>query len=246
MIDLRDHVGIVTGSTKGIGRAIAESLAGAGANVVVSARDKDDVKRTAETLNARGPGRAIGVPCDVRDYEQVRRMVEIAAREFRRIDILVNNAGVGGFAPIDELEPETWHRVIDTNLTGVYYCTHEVVPHMKRRGSGWIINIASLAGRYAMATGTAYNASKWALLGFSESLMEDVRQYGIRVTCVMPGSVDTYFNEEPPTGESWKLTPGDVARVVMQLLEHDPRSMPSKVELRPARPPRPPRPPKRR
>lgn len=238
MIDLRGHVAIVTGSTKGIGRAIAEAIADAGGHVVVSARRADEVQAAAGDVGGRGGGRAIGLPCDVQDPEQVRRLVEGTVREFGRIDILVNNAGVGAFAPIEELTPEDWRRVIDTNLTGVYYCSRAVVPHMKRRGSGWIIHIGSLAGRYTMAGGTAYNASKWGLLGFSEALMLDVRDYGIRVSCVMPGTVDTYFNEKAPTGEAWKLTPGDVARVVMQLLEHDPRSLPAKVELRPAQPPK--------
>lgn len=238
MSDLRDQAAIVTGSTKGIGRAIAEALAAAGARVVVSARDRAAVARVAEAINAREGGRALGIPCDVRELSEVRRLVETTARQLGRIDVLVNNAGVGGFAPIDELAPEVWRRVIDTNLTGAYYCTHEVVPHMKRRGSGWIINVGSLAGRYAVAAGAAYNASKWGLLGFSEALMLDLRDQGIRVSCVMPGTVDTYFNEKVPSGDAWKLTPSDVARVVVQLLDHDLRSLPSRVELRPARPPK--------
>ncbi len=173
--DLTDQAAIVTGSTKGIGRAIAEALVDVGAHVVVSARNAREVARAAQEIDARAAGRALGVPCDVRDLAQVQRLVETTARELGRIDILVNNAGVGGFAPIDELTPEAWRQVIDTNLTGVYYCSHEAVRHMKRRGSGWIINIGSLAGRYAMAAGTAYHASKWGLLGFSEALMLDVR-----------------------------------------------------------------------
>jgi 3-oxoacyl-[acyl-carrier protein] reductase len=237
MPDLRDQVAIVTGSTKGIGRAIAEALADAGAHVVVSARDARAVEEAAAGVGRRGPGRALGVPCDVRDPAQVRRLVGAAVETFGRLDILVNNAGVGAFAPIDELLPEDWHRVIDTNLTGVYYCCREAVPHMKRQGTGWIVNIGSLAGRYTMATGTAYNASKWGLLGFTEALMLDVRDFGIRVSCVMPGSVDTYFGGTPPSGEAWKLRPEDVAKVVLQLLDHDPRALPSKIELRPARPP---------
>jgi NAD(P)-dependent dehydrogenase (short-subunit alcohol dehydrogenase family) len=152
---------------------------------------------------------------------------------------LVANAGVGGgFGPIDEIPVDDWQRVIDTNLTGVYYCCHLAVPEMKQRGGGWIITIGSLAGRYAFAGGTAYNASKFGLVGFTEALMLDVREHNIRVSCIMPGSVDTYFNDREPSGESWKLAPGDVARVVRQLLEHEERSLPSRVELRPLRPQR--------
>ena len=238
MTELRDRVAIVTGSTKGIGRAIAERLAGAGAHVVVSARNEAEVAEAARAIGARGGGRALGVPCDVRSLEQIRQLMQRTAGELGGVDILVNNAGVGAFAAIDELSPDDWTRVIETNLTGAFYCSREVIPHLKRRGAGWIINIGSLAGRYTMAGGTAYNASKWGLVGFSEALMLDVRDAGIRVSCVMPGTVDTYFRDRPPTGDDWKLTPDDVARTVVQLLEHDPRSLPSKVELRPARPPK--------
>ncbi|MEE8520544.1 MAG: SDR family NAD(P)-dependent oxidoreductase, partial [Gemmatimonadota bacterium] len=133
---------------------------------------------------------------------------------------------------------ETWNRVIDTNLTGVFYSCREAIPELKKRGGGWIITIGSVAGRYTMPGGTAYNASKWGLRGFTEALMLDVRHHGIRVSTIMPGTVDTYFNDNLPSGESWKLAPADVARVVIQLLEHDPRSLPSKIEIRPSQPPR--------
>ena len=126
--------------------------------------------------------------------------------------------------------------MIDTNLTGVYYCCHVAVPEMKKRGGGWIVTIGSLAGRYAFAGGTAYNASKFGLVGFSEALMLDVREHGIRVSCVMPGSVDTHFNDTEPMGEGWKLSADDVAQCVLQLLDHDDRALPSRVELRPSRP----------
>lgn len=237
MTELAGKVAVVTGGSGGIGRAVGESLAGAGASVVLCARNAADAGRAAEEISQAGGGRAVGIAADVRDLGDVRRLVETAIREFGGIDILIANAGVGGgFGPVDEIEPETWHQVIETNLTGVYYCCHEAVPAMKRRGGGWIITIGSLAGRYAFAGGTAYNASKFGLLGFSEALMLDLRDHDIRVSCIMPGTVDTFFNGEEPSGDSWKLTAGDVARSVLQLLDHEERALPSRVELRPSRP----------
>ncbi len=239
MSNLRGKAAIVTGGSKGIGRAIASALAEAGANVALCARRGAEAERAARELTAEGGGRVIGVPADVRRFEDVKRLLETTVRELGGVDILIANAGVGGgFEAVEALAPESWRQVIDTNLTGVYYCCHLAVPELKRRGGGWIITIGSLAGRYAFAGGTAYNASKFGLLGFSEALMLDVRDHGIRVSCVMPGTVDTYFNEKEPSGEGWKLTPGDVARVVLQLIEHDDRALPSRVELRPSRPKR--------
>jgi 3-oxoacyl-[acyl-carrier protein] reductase len=175
----------------------------------------------------------------VRRLEDVKRLMATTVKELGGLDILIANAGVGGgFGRVDEIEPEAWHQVIDTNLTGVFYCCHVAVPELRKRGGGWIITIASLAGRYAFAGGTAYNASKFGLLGFTEALMLDLRDHGIRVSCIMPGSVNTYFNDKEPSGESWKLAPDDVARAVIQLLAHEDRALPSRVELRPSRPKR--------
>jgi len=237
MPDLEGKVAVVTGASQGIGRAIAAGFCEAGADVVVCSRKADEATRAAEEIDFGGEGRAMGVEADVRELADVRRMIEATVREFGKLDILVANAGVGGgFDPIDEIEPDDWRRVIDTNLTGVYHCCHVAVPEMKKRGGGWIITIGSLAGRYAFAGGTAYNASKFGLVGFSEALMLDVREHGIRVSCVMPGSVDTYFNDTEPSSDTWKLSSEDVARSVLQLLEHDDRALPSRIELRPSRP----------
>jgi NAD(P)-dependent dehydrogenase (short-subunit alcohol dehydrogenase family) len=237
MPDLKGKVAVVTGGSKGIGRAIAAALAEIGVDVVLCARNALEAAKAADEITAAGGGRALGVAADVRKLEDVKGLIGTAVKEYGGIDILIANAGVGGgFGPVDEIEPEVWHRVIDTNLTGVYYCCHEAVPELKKRGGGWIITISSLAGRYAFAGGTAYNASKFGLLGFTEALMLDLRDHGIRVSCIMPGSVDTYFNEKQPTGESWKLAPGDVARAVLQVLEHKDRALPSRVELRPSQP----------
>jgi NAD(P)-dependent dehydrogenase (short-subunit alcohol dehydrogenase family) len=237
MLDLKGKAALVTGGSKGIGHAIASSLAAAGADVALCARSAAEAERSGKEIDGAGGGRVVGLGVDVRRMEDVRQLVRTAVKEFGGVDILIANAGVGGgFGSVDEIEPEAWHQVIDTNLTGVYYCCHEVVPEMKKRGGGWIITIGSLAGRYAFAGGTAYNASKFGLLGFTEALMLDVREHDIRVSCVMPGTVDTHFNERDPSGESWKLTSDDVARTVLQLLNHEQRSLPSRVELRPSRP----------
>ena len=153
------------------------------------------------------------------------------------MNTLINNAGVGHFTPVEQMTDEDWARVIETNLTGVFYCSRAAIPAMRAGGGGWIINIASLAGRNYFANASAYCASKAGLVAFTEALMLEVRHENIRVSVVMPGSVATDFNH--PTGrpedESWKLTPDDIAEVVMDLLRHPSRSLPSKVEIRPAR-----------
>jgi len=237
MPDLEGKVALVTGGSKGIGRAIATALCEAGSDVVVCSRNADEAIAAAEEVDFAGEGRALGVRADVCKLGDVKTLVDATVKEFGGLDILVANAGIGGgFGPVDEIEPDDWNRVIDTNLTGVFYCCREAVPKLKKRGGGWIITIGSLAGRYAFAGGTAYNASKFGLVGFSEALMLDVREHGIRVSCVMPGSVDTHFNDTEPMGEDWKLSANDVARSVLQLLDYDDRALPSRVELRPSRP----------
>lgn len=236
---VRGKCALVTGASKGIGYAIAEALAGAGADVVISARNEAEVQEAARRLGEVSPGQVVGVACDVRRHEDVRRMVGVATERFGGVDILVNNAGVGGFGPVDQMEPEKWHQIIETNLNGVYYCCHEAVPVMRRRGGGWIINIASLAGKNPLAGGAAYNASKFGLVGFSEALMLDVRQDDIRVNYIMPGSVATYFNGHTPSEEdAWKIQPEDIAQIVMDLLAFPGRTLPSRVEVRPSKPPK--------
>jgi len=235
-VDLRGKVAVVTGSTKGIGYAIAEALARAGADVVVSARNEGEVAEAARRLEEVGAGRAIGVACDVRRHEDVRRLIG-AAVELGGVDILVNNAGVGVFGTVDGMSPEEWHAVIGTNLDGVFFCCHEAIPRLRERGGGWIINIGSLAGRNPFAGGAAYNASKFGLLGFSEAMMLDVRNDDIRVTCIMPGSVATHFNNHDPTdADAWKIQPEDIAQIVMDLIAMPARTLPSKIEVRPSRP----------
>ena len=239
-MQLNGKVAVVTGSTKGIGYSVAEALARAGADVVLSARTPAEVDEAAERLNALGGGRVIGVPGDVGVLDDARRIVRAAVDRLGGLDILVNNAGVGAFAPIEEMEPETWDRLIATNLSGVFYCSHEAIPHLKRRGGGWIINIGSLAGKNPFAGGTAYNASKFGLVGLSEAMMLDVRQEGIRVNYIMPGSVATHFTG--PRGghgegeNDWMIQPQDIAQVVMDLIAMPQNALISRVEIRPTRP----------
>jgi NAD(P)-dependent dehydrogenase (short-subunit alcohol dehydrogenase family) len=206
MSELDDSVAIVTGGTRGIGRAIAEALVAAGLRVAVCGRTARAVDRAAGELDALATEaaprpRAIGVPCDVARHEDCRRLIEETVARFGRLDVLINNAGVGTYANVAELAVEQWDTVIGTNLSGVFYCTREAVPHLRRAGGGWIINIGSLAGKNAFAGGAAYNASKFGLIGFSEAVMQDLRYDGIRVSCVMPGSVATEFGGGPASGE---------------------------------------------
>jgi NAD(P)-dependent dehydrogenase (short-subunit alcohol dehydrogenase family) len=229
---------IVTGSTKGIGRAIAESLVRAGCNVAVSSRHADDAEETARALSKLGPGRAIGRSCDVQDYGQCADMVAETVLAFGRLDILVNNAGIGIFGKAGDLTPTQWRSVIGTNLDGLYFCTHAALPHLRKANGAWILNIASLAGKNPFAGGAAYNASKFGVVGFSEALMMDVRQDNIRVSYIMPGSVATHFNDHTPNEQdAWKIQPEDVAQIVMDLLAMPPRTLPSRVEVRPSKPP---------
>lgn len=239
MADLSGKVAIVTGSTRGIGRAIAEALLDAHAAVVISARRQADCERIATDLSERSDGHAIGIACDVRSWENCQALIENTAAALGRIDILINNAGIGAFATVEEMEPETWDAVIETNLNSLFYCTHAALPHLRAAGEGFIINIGSLAGKNAFPNGAAYNASKFALIGFSEALMQEVRYESIRVAYIMPGSVATEFNlRTPGPDDSWRIQPEDVARSVMDVLSYPSRSLASRIELRPSQPPR--------
>lgn len=230
-------VAIVTGSSRGIGRAIAEALLREGMRVVVSSRTPAAVERAAKEMSAFGE--VLGIPCDVADYQQVRRLISAATERFGGIDVLVNNAGVGIFGLVDELSPEDFRTVIETNLLGVFHCCHEAVPEMRKRGGGYIINIGSLAGKNPLRGGTAYNASKFGLNGMSEAMMLDVRYDNIKVTTIAPGSVLTEFGGRvPQPADEWRLKGADIARVVVDLLRHDPMSLPSYIEMRPLQPPR--------
>ena len=232
-------VAIVTGGTRGIGRAIAESLVSAGARVAITARNEQELSNTVSQFNRIGSGEAGAYVCDVRDYEQVKSVFANVARDLGGVDILVNNAGIGMFKSVESMSVDEFRAILETNLFGVFYCCHEAIPLMKKRGGGYIINISSLAGTNAHPEMSAYNASKFGLNGFSEALMQEVRHDGIKVSYIMPGSVNTEFGgDEPSDQKSWQLQPTDIARVVMDLLAHPDRSLPSRVEIRPSRPPK--------
>jgi 3-oxoacyl-[acyl-carrier protein] reductase len=238
-LDYKGKTAMVTGGTKGIGRAIAEALASEGMNVCVGARSLDEVKQTVRELEGLGQAGAMGAACDVRVYEEIEALVAHAVEEFGGVDVLVNNAGVGLFKPVEETTPEEFRAVLETNLFGVFHGCRAVIPELKRRGGGYIINISSLAGVNAHPSMAAYNASKFALNGFSEALMQEVRHERIKVSYVMPGSVNTEFGGgEVSEKRAWQLQPEDIARVVLDLLRHDERSLPSRVEIRPSMPPR--------
>jgi len=238
MNQLAGKVTLVTGGSRGIGLAVARAFVLRGAHVMITATTDSSIAGAVRELESlSGAGTVHGRVADVRSYDTVQRMVDEAASRLGGIDVLVNNAGVGVFAPVAQMSPTQWREVIDTNLTGVYHCCHAALPHLRGRGGGWIINISSLAGTNPFADGAAYCASKAGLNAFSEALMQEVRHDGIRVTYVMPGSVNTGFTGRS-TGQEWKLAPEDVAQVVLSLVEHPSRSLPSRVEIRPSQPPR--------
>jgi len=238
MADLQGKRALVTGGTKGIGLAIARALADSGGQVFICARNEEEVTRVADELRERYSGRVSGARCDVRSYEEVREVVARAADLLGGLDILVNNAGRGEFVNVEDMDVSRWDATIETNLSGVFYCCREAIPLMKKRGGGYIINIGSLAGKNAFPGGAAYNASKFGLIGFSEALMQEVRYAGIRVSYVMPGSVNTEFGRSgiQDSATTWKLAPEDVAEVVLDMIRLDPRALASRVEIRPSQP----------
>ena len=238
-MDLKEIVAVVTGGSKGIGFGIAQAIVRAGGRVAIAARDVAAVQKAAAQLNGGDTSRALGVPCDVRSFEDCQRLIAEAVSAFGGINVLVNNAGVGRFANIADMDPEDWRAVIGTNLDGVFHCTRAALPHLRKAGSAWFINIGSLAGVNAFPGGAAYNASKFGLIGFSEALMQEVRYDDVRVTYIMPGSVATEFGG--PTGATpaaWKIQPEDVGDLVVDLLRTPARTLPSRIEVRPSKPPR--------
>jgi NAD(P)-dependent dehydrogenase (short-subunit alcohol dehydrogenase family) len=225
---------VVTGGTRGIGRAIAEALLDAGASVAICARSAQDVERAVTELAVRSKSKVIGKAADVSKKEDVAKLFTFVDQELGGLDLLVNNAGVGVFKTTAELTADDWQRTIDTNLTGVFYCCHEALPRLRNRKDGYIVNISSLAGKNAFAGGAAYNASKFGLNGFTEAMMLDHRHEGIRVSCIMPGSVATGFGSGNQA--DWKIAPADIAEIVLMLFRMPARTLISRVEVRPTNP----------
>jgi len=238
-LNLQGRTALVTGGSRGIGRAIVERLLEAGADVAFCGRDPNRLEETLAELRRQFPQETLKIrarAADVRSEASVRELFEWMDLEMGGPDILVNNAGVGVFKDVAALGPEEWSDVIETNLGGVYRCSHHAIRRMRVRGRGWIINIGSLAGRNAFAGGAAYNASKFGLVGMSEAMMLDHRHEGIRVALILPGSVNTGFGHSQPAG--WKMDPRDVAEAVAAVLAMPERTLISLVEMRPSRPPR--------
>jgi len=229
---------LVTGGTRGIGNAVARRFAREGWSVAISGRTLESVRNAVAAFQR--DGLAIeGKSCDARKEDDTRELVEFVAERFGRLDALVNNAGIGIFDNILEMDPKDFRSVIETNLLGPFYAIRYAAPIMKKNGGGFIVNIGSLASINALAGGSAYNASKFGLLGLSDSAMLDLRHQGIRVAIVMPGSVATEFaGEDPGATSSWKLAAEDVAEAVIDLVRFPDRAIPSRIEIRPSRPPK--------
>ncbi|MBZ5726836.1 MAG: SDR family oxidoreductase [Acidobacteriia bacterium] len=237
MEPLSGKIAIVTGGTRGIGRALAARLLREGAFVAICGRRAESVEQAVQEMTPLG--RIFGYPADVTQIDQVRRFFEAVDGEFGGADILVNNAGEAVFRKVAEMTPEDWHRNIDLNLNGAFYCSREALARFRRRGGGFIVNISSLAGKNAFSGGAAYNASKFGLNGFTEAMMLDHRHDNVRVTSIMPGSVDTGFSPGAGThtgDTSWMIAPEDVAEAVILVLRMPARTMISRMEMRPSRP----------
>lgn len=230
--NITGRVAIVTGGTRGIGRAIAGRLVTEGAAVAVCGRRPEHIDQTVKELTAKD-GKAFGEAADISKLDDVRRFFQSVDQRLGTVDFLINNAGIGIYKRVVDLSPEEWHRMIDLNLSGAYYCSQHALQRMIGRG-GYIINISSLAGRNPFAEGAGYNASKFGLNGFSEAMMLDHRYDDVRVSYIMPGSVATEFGSSGPA--DWKIAPEDIADVVVTMLRMPPRTCISRVEMRPSKP----------
>jgi NAD(P)-dependent dehydrogenase (short-subunit alcohol dehydrogenase family) len=222
----------VTGATRGIGKAIATALLHHGASVAICGRSDSSVEAALSDLKPRGT--AIGYHADLGNPESVAALFRFVEQHFPHLDILINNAGIGIYKPTADLTIADWQSTLNLNLSGVFYCCHEALPGFRKQGRGYIINISSLAGKNPFTGGAAYNASKFGLNGFSEALMLDHRNEGIRVSTIMPGSVATDFGKTGPA--DWKIAPEDIAEIVISLLAMPERTTVSAVEVRPSRP----------
>jgi 3-oxoacyl-[acyl-carrier protein] reductase len=233
MENISDKVILITGGSKGIGFGIAQSLVQLNARVAITSRSLRAAKDAALQLERISPGNILPLESDVRSYDSQKQAVEAVMSKWGKLDVLVANAGLGHFGSIEELTPEQWQETIDTNLTGVFYSIKAALNALKN-SKGYIITIASLAGTNFFAGGSAYNASKFGLVGFTQAVMLDVRNQGIKVTTIMPGSVATDFGNQSGSNQGWKIQPEDIGQMVADLLKMHPRTLPSKIEVRPA------------
>jgi 3-oxoacyl-[acyl-carrier protein] reductase len=234
-----ETIALVTGGSRGIGFATARALIASGARVAITATSDETLRAGAvELAKVSGADAVLPIRADIRHPGEVNQAIDTVVRSFGGLDVLVNNAGVGIFGSVTDMTDDDWRRVIDTNLTGVFYCCRAALPHLRSRGGGWIVNISSLSSTGPFAGGAAYCASKAGLNAFTDALMQEVRQDGIRVACVLPGSVRTEFSGRPSGQADWKLAPEDVAQVVAGMIAFPARSLPSRIEIRPSQPPR--------
>ena len=229
---MNQKIVLITGGSKGIGYGIAESLLKAGYKVAITSRSIDSANDAASKLVAYGD--VLAIEADVKDYNSQQDAVNLIIEKWGRLDVLIANAGVGHFAPIDEIDVKDWHEIIDTNLTGVFYSIKATVEEIKKN-QGHVFTISSLAGTNFFAGGSAYNASKFGLTGFTQSVMLDLRKYGVKVSTIMPGSVASHFNDHNPNQEddAWKIQPEDMGKLIVDLLAMPARTLPSKIEIRP-------------
>ena len=232
---LKGKTALITGGSKGIGYGIAKSLLEQGLNVAITSRSQEAVDKAAISLSKFG--NIIGIVSDVRSLDSEQSAVKQTIEKFGKLDVLIANAGVGHFAAITEMTADQWNEVIDVNLTGVFHSVKASLDQLIKN-KGYFISIASLAGTNFFAKGAAYNASKFGLVGFTQAVMLDVRQHGVKVSTIMPGSVTSHFNDyQPSEKDAWKIQPEDIGDLVVGLLQMNPRTLPSKIEVRPSIPP---------
>lgn len=239
MKNLKSKVAIITGGTKGIGYGVAEALMREGINVAITSRSKEAAEDAAKQLNSKveNGGEALGLEADVRDFDSQNKAVEAVVKKFGKIDVVIANAGLGHFGSVEDLSVEQWKETIDTNLSGAFYTLKTTLEQLKAN-KGYYITISSLAGTNFFKGGSAYNASKFGVTGFTQAAMLDLRDYGIKATTIMPGSVSTHFNgNEPNQKDAWKIQKEDIGKLVVDLLKMHPRTLPSKIEVRPTTPP---------
>ncbi len=233
MKDLKNKVAYITGGTKGIGFGVAKTLLNQGMKVAISGRSKESVAQALKDFNTDS---VLGIVSDVAKMEDEKKAIAKILDTWGQLDVVLANAGVGNFAPIDEMTDNEWHQMIDTNLNGVFHSLKASVDALKK-SKGYYITLASLAGTNFFATGAGYNASKFGVVGFTQAAMLDLRKYDIKVSTIMPGSVATHFNNnEPDETDAWKIQPEDIGELVLDLLQMNPRTLPSKIEVRPSRP----------
>ncbi len=227
----KEKVVYITGGTKGIGRGIATALIAEGYRVAISGRSLEDVTEVAGILGS--DDQVLGLASNVTVYEDEVQAVAKIVEKFGRLDVVIANAGVGIFASIEELSIEDWNTMIDTNLTGVFHTLKASVAQLKQN-KGYYISVASLAGINFFATGSGYNASKFGVVGFTQAAMLDLRAHDVKVTTILPGSVTSHFNNHVPNAQdAWKIQPEDIGELVVDLLNMNPRALPSKIEIRP-------------